>query len=109
MAFYNRDILSRYLVRLALLARLPRKAIKHSHGCPLISVSARPLSKEVLEQTKGCRDKFMIQTMTVTVDQLIDEGVIDVKKAELSQIRKGRSCTLDLAHILPENVSTPCV
>jgi hypothetical protein len=68
-----------------------------------ISISARPLSKEVLEQTKGCRDKFMIQTMTVTVDQLIDEGVIDVKKAELSQIRKGRSCTLDLAHILPEN------
>lgn len=70
----------------------------------IYSVLARQLSKEVLEQAKVCRDKFMIQTITVTLEQLLEEGAVDPRRADPVYVRKSRSCTLDLSHVIPDNV-----
>jgi hypothetical protein len=75
---------------------LPRQTLK-------ISILARQLSKEVLEQAKVCRDKFMIQTITVTLEQLLEEGAVDPRRADPAYVRKSRSCTLDLSHVIPDN------
>ena len=53
---------------------------------------------------KECKDKFMIQTATVTLEQLVEEGAVDPKRADPSYVRKARSCTLDLSHVFADNV-----
>lgn len=83
--------------------------VKPTHGILLprqvltVSILARQLSKEALEQMQECKDKFMIQTATVTLEQLVEEGAVDPKRADPSYVRKARSCTLDLSHVFADN------